>query len=261
MNRLQHIPCIPPALLAFPLALALAGCTVSFGSSWAEDSDALVDGDGAVGDGAFVGSGDAVVNPDAVIDSDGCVPPSDQVLCVLQQQQCDPLVTLDHCGNIRDVAECGPCPAEHYCQSGACIAYLYGWVTGGWSACSVSCGGGSQTRSVVCQRDDGQVVADSYCSGTKPATSQSCNTQACCTPFCVSHDACGDDGCGGNCGSCSGEEFCWSGYCVRQLGNNGESVSCHELCSWDARVCVGTNSSTNNCSSTNSGEHYGCYCW
>ena len=48
--------------------------------------------------------------------------------------------------------------------------YTYSWQTGSWGSCS-SC---SQTRSVWCQRSDGATVADSYCSGTKPATSQSC---------------------------------------------------------------------------------------
>ncbi len=31
--------------------------------------------------------------------------------------------------------------------------YSYSWWTGDWSNCSVSCGGGTQTRSVVCVRN------------------------------------------------------------------------------------------------------------
>ena len=65
------------------------------------------------------------------------------------------------------------------CGSSMCIPYTYSWVQSGFSACSASCGGGTQTQSVYCQRSDGTSVADSYCSTGKPATSQSCNTQAC----------------------------------------------------------------------------------
>nr|DAK19855.1 MAG TPA: Thrombospondin type 1 repeat protein [Caudoviricetes sp.] len=67
--------------------------------------------------------------------------------------------------------------------------YSYKWSTGNWGTCSAECGGGTQTRTVTCQRYhasnsslDIQTVEDSFCTkavGTKPATSQSCNTQDC----------------------------------------------------------------------------------
>lgn len=67
--------------------------------------------------------------------------------------------------------------------------YSYKWSTGNWGTCSATCGGGTQTRTVTCTRShasnnslDQQTVADAYCTktvGTKPATSQSCNTQSC----------------------------------------------------------------------------------
>lgn len=53
------------------------------------------------------------------------------------------------------------------------------WVAGEWGACSASCGGGTQTRSVQCINYRGEAVADSNCSGAKPAPTQACNTQAC----------------------------------------------------------------------------------
>jgi len=55
----------------------------------------------------------------------------------------------------------------------------YTWITGSWGYCSVSCGGGTQTRTVGCQDSSGTTVADSFCSGSKPADSQQCNTSAC----------------------------------------------------------------------------------
>ena len=60
-----------------------------------------------------------------------------------------------------------------------CLSYA--WIPGSWSGCSVSCGGGTSTRSVTCQCD-GVNVADSRCTAaglSKPATSQACNTQEC----------------------------------------------------------------------------------
>ena len=60
--------------------------------------------------------------------------------------------------------------------------WSYSWNVGGWNECSAPCGGGTQTRSVTCLRNDGQTVADSLCTkyvGGKPATSQPCNTQSC----------------------------------------------------------------------------------
>ena len=57
----------------------------------------------------------------------------------------------------------------------------YSWSLGAWSSCSLSCGWWSQTRTVTCISSTGQTVADTNCTGSKPAVSQSCNTQACST--------------------------------------------------------------------------------
>lgn len=58
--------------------------------------------------------------------------------------------------------------------------WSYSWQEGAWGSCSVTCGGGTQTRSVWCQRSDGVSVEDAFCdAGSKPTASQNCNTQAC----------------------------------------------------------------------------------
>ncbi len=56
---------------------------------------------------------------------------------------------------------------------------VYSWDFGGWSQCSMACGGGDQTRTVACVDKNDVVVPDSECVGTKPNNSQTCNMQAC----------------------------------------------------------------------------------
>ena len=58
-------------------------------------------------------------------------------------------------------------------------SYTYAFTEGSFGSCSESCGGGTRTRTVTCLRSDGQAVADTMCSGTKPSTSDSCNNQSC----------------------------------------------------------------------------------
>lgn len=62
--------------------------------------------------------------------------------------------------------------------------YTYHWQVGSWGGCSVACGGGTQTRSVVCRRTQDNTrfannVCTSFGAGAKPITSQPCNTQSC----------------------------------------------------------------------------------
>ncbi|KNC55690.1 uncharacterized protein AMSG_01959 [Thecamonas trahens ATCC 50062] len=67
------------------------------------------------------------------------------------------------------------------CNTQSCATYS--WQTGSFGACSVACGGGSQSRSVDCvESATGTIVAETNCdAGSKPATSQSCNSQVCVT--------------------------------------------------------------------------------
>lgn len=77
--------------------------------------------------------------------------------------------------------------------------WTYSWEVGAFGACSTSCGGGTQTRTVTCKRSDGLTKADNFCwdVGTKPATSQVCNTQSCV----VISGSGVDSSCGFDCGT------------------------------------------------------------
>lgn len=71
--------------------------------------------------------------------------------------------------------------------------YNFSWETGSWSGCNKLCGGGTQTRTVKCKREDGSYWPDSICQqqvGAKPATSQSCNTGSCDWYFYGYYDDC-----------------------------------------------------------------------
>jgi len=67
--------------------------------------------------------------------------------------------------------------AQTKCNTNSC--QTYNWVSGAFGACSQSCGGGTQSRSVNCSDNFGKIVSDNNCNLQKPSTSQSCNTEAC----------------------------------------------------------------------------------
>ncbi|MCB9371081.1 thrombospondin type-1 domain-containing protein [Candidatus Woesearchaeota archaeon] len=118
-----------------------------------------------------------------------------------------PTCSAGGCGvSSSTVTETQSCGSGMYCSGGNCNSYTYAWAAGSWSACSASCGGGSQSRAIYCRRNDGALVSDSYCSGYKPASTQSCNTQACTTYSWVS----------GSWGSCS--VSCGGGTQTRTVG-------------------------------------------
>ncbi|ACL04284.1 Thrombospondin, type 1 repeat protein [Desulfatibacillum aliphaticivorans] len=84
----------------------------------------------------------------------------------------------DQTGNIAADGLCtGAKPSEtQACNTEACV---YNWVVSAWGDCSADCGGGTQTRSVACQDQGGNVVSDGNCADAKPSATQSCNTDAC----------------------------------------------------------------------------------
>lgn len=70
-------------------------------------------------------------------------------------------------------------PETQTCPQDTCN-YTYNWVEGSWSTCSKTCGGGTQTRSLGCVRNDGVYVPHTLCNqDTKPALQRDCNTQEC----------------------------------------------------------------------------------
>ena len=86
------------------------------------------------------------------------------------------------CGNgASNPPDCTQCPAGRILIGGFCETPTYSWVTTTWSACSATaCGtAGNQTRTVTCRRNDGTTVADSFCTGTKPQSTQTCAARAC----------------------------------------------------------------------------------
>ena len=71
------------------------------------------------------------------------------------------------------------CTSSKPTETQSCTNGPYAWHESGFGQCSETCGGGTQTQTVTCQRPDGAVVADCFCSGTKPAETQACNTDSC----------------------------------------------------------------------------------
>merc|ERR1712223_1748599 len=57
----------------------------------------------------------------------------------------------------------------------------YDWTEGPWTKCSATCGGGTQTRSVMCKlKSTLEVVADGLCDANeKPPDNEICNDDPC----------------------------------------------------------------------------------
>ncbi|XP_078797302.1 papilin isoform X3 [Oryzias latipes] len=100
------------------------------------------------------------------------------------------------------------------------------WTVGDWNACSVTCGGGSQTRSVQCVSHDAsgpRVVEDALCAAyaEAPPSLQTCNMQTC-----AEYHVTGWSACSVSCGS--GEQT-RSVTCVGSDGLVLQDSSCGTL--------------------------------
>lgn len=84
------------------------------------------------------------------------------------------------CGMLSGTSWCrqaGPRPVTvDSCNERSC----YSWSQGPWSPCSVTCGGGIQTRTPICVDYNGNTVSNALCSGLSNSSlgpsAQSCNT-------------------------------------------------------------------------------------
>lgn len=70
---------------------------------------------------------------------------------------------------------------EQTCNEFICSSYYWDADASGWSSCSLSCGNGVETATMVCRsKDVGNVVVDNtQCTSSQPSGSRSCNTQSC----------------------------------------------------------------------------------
>jgi len=83
------------------------------------------------------------------------------------------------------------------CNEQACCDNT--WFTGDYGSCSEECGGGVQTKDVVCRDCEGNNLPDGSCSGPKPPATQACNTQPC-PVDCVVSDWSAWSACSAECG-------------------------------------------------------------
>ena len=146
---------------------------------------------------------------------------------------------VDENGNIVAGSLCDPNTKpsiSQLCNVDSC--HTYHWLAGDWGSCSATCGGGTQSRTVSCLDENGNIVAGSLCDpNTKPATSQSCNTDPCPTYHWLA----------GDWGSCSAT--CGGGTQARTvscLDENGNIVA-GSLCDPNTKPATSQSCNTDPC--------------
>nr|XP_046202184.1 A disintegrin and metalloproteinase with thrombospondin motifs 18-like [Oncorhynchus gorbuscha] len=84
-------------------------------------------------------------------------------------------------GELQQTCSMGPCPEPRPVVPGrTASAVVLGWYSSPWQQCSVSCGGGVQSRSIQCLRQ-GRPAAGCL-NPQRPITSRACNTHFCPAP-------------------------------------------------------------------------------
>jgi hypothetical protein len=158
------------------------------------------------------------------------------------------------------------CPSDEVCSVGLCMGELvcptgceagcpgaagcaFSWDVGEWSACSMACGTGTQTRTVTCVDQSGAAAADASCSGTKPTASAACTGNNCAPTY----------------GGWSSWSGCTNGYRMRSRVClvNGSQVSCTQCgddCSETEACpdCAPLSSNVVNCSPSVPGDEPAC---
>ncbi|XP_031165550.1 papilin isoform X2 [Sander lucioperca] len=117
-------------------------------------------------------------------------------------------------------------PPQLWRSSERSRAYLFSWKTGEWNTCSVTCGGGSQVRSVQCVSHDAagpRVVEDAICAAyaEAPPSLQTCNMQQCAEYQVTRWSACSV--------TCGSGEQTREVTCVGSAGMRLEETSCSAL--------------------------------
>lgn len=92
------------------------------------------------------------------------------------------LVVAPSCSDVAFNSKGGEGEVVKTCVGSACVptTHSYSWYESGYhNACSKACGGGEETQTVECRREDDVVVADTFCTGAKPAAVRTCHMDPC----------------------------------------------------------------------------------